>query len=208
MKTIKSVLTVMVISSLVGCSSTASRMADCEAQGISRDTCYSVEQNRKSDINAAAEKQALENAQALYPVQHAQSAKKPSKASCDAVKSAYVKEGLKGLDESGVETYEQCFSYTPVKTDKDCASGSLDLLTDECVVDQKAQSSHKQVKRDSNYQQFSNEAQAVIGGTIGDGAEFLLGQGWKPNNGKWYKKGYILQLVVEDGIVQNAQLTK
>lgn len=60
---------------LVGCSSPSSRMAECEAQGVSRDTCYLAEQNRQSAINSAAEKQALENAQALYP-QKAQSAKK------------------------------------------------------------------------------------------------------------------------------------
>lgn len=62
---------------LAGCSSQASRMADCEAQGISRDTCYLSEQNRQSAINAAAEKQALENARALYP-QKAQSARQDS----------------------------------------------------------------------------------------------------------------------------------
>lgn len=59
---------------LAGCSTPSSRMAECEAQGISRDTCYLAEQNRQSAINSAAEKQALENAQALYP-QKAQSAK-------------------------------------------------------------------------------------------------------------------------------------
>ncbi|MFG6655128.1 hypothetical protein ACG0Z5_11730 [Scandinavium sp. M-37] len=60
---------------LVGCSNEASRMADCEAKGVSRDACYIAEQNRQATINGAAEKQALENAQSLYP-QHAQEAKK------------------------------------------------------------------------------------------------------------------------------------
>lgn len=60
---------------LAGCSTSASRRADCEAQGVSRDACYLAEQNRQSAINGAAEKQALENAQSLYP-QKAQSAKK------------------------------------------------------------------------------------------------------------------------------------
>lgn len=60
---------------LAGCSTQASRMADCEAKGVSRDACYVADQNRQSAINGAAEKQALENAQALYP-QHAQEAKK------------------------------------------------------------------------------------------------------------------------------------
>ena len=51
---------------LAGCSSQASRMQECENQGISRDTCYIAEQNRQSAINAAAEKQALENAARQY----------------------------------------------------------------------------------------------------------------------------------------------
>ncbi|EOK5539972.1 MULTISPECIES: hypothetical protein [Enterobacter] len=56
--------------SLSACSSPAERMAQCEAQGVSHDACYIAEQNRKSNINAAAEKQALENA--ANAVQHAQ----------------------------------------------------------------------------------------------------------------------------------------
>lgn len=59
-----------------GCSSPAQRMAECEAQGVSKDACYIAEQNKQAAVNAAAEKQALENAQALYPVQKAQSSKK------------------------------------------------------------------------------------------------------------------------------------
>lgn len=60
---------------LAGCSSEASRMAACEAKGVSRDACYVAEQNRQAAMNSAAEKQALENAQSLYP-QKAQAAKK------------------------------------------------------------------------------------------------------------------------------------
>jgi hypothetical protein len=56
---------------LAGCTSTASRMAECEAQGVSKDTRYLAEQNRQTAIYAAAEKQALENAAKQY----AQSAK-------------------------------------------------------------------------------------------------------------------------------------
>ena len=41
-------------------------MSACESKGISRDACYIAEQNRQATINAAAEKQALENAQNLY----------------------------------------------------------------------------------------------------------------------------------------------
>ncbi|RPH24610.1 hypothetical protein G8S19_12830 [Citrobacter sp. SX206] len=51
---------------LAGCSTEASRMNDCENKGVSRDACYVVEQNRQATINAAAEKQAMENAQNLY----------------------------------------------------------------------------------------------------------------------------------------------
>lgn len=51
---------------LASCSSTASRMAECEAQGVSKDTCYLAEQNRQTAIHATAEKQALENAAKQY----------------------------------------------------------------------------------------------------------------------------------------------
>lgn len=39
-----------------GCSSPAQRMAECEAQGLSKDTCYIAEQNKQAAVNAAAEK--------------------------------------------------------------------------------------------------------------------------------------------------------
>lgn len=51
---------------LAGCSIPATRMRDCRDQGISRDTCYLAEQNHQAAINAAAQKQAMENAQSLY----------------------------------------------------------------------------------------------------------------------------------------------
>lgn len=41
-------------------------MNACESKGVSRDACYIAEQNRQATINAAAEKQAMENAQSLY----------------------------------------------------------------------------------------------------------------------------------------------
>lgn len=63
----------MALSTLAGCTTQADRMAKCEAQGISRDTCYLAEQNRTIALNTAAEKQAMENAAAA--VQHAQAAK-------------------------------------------------------------------------------------------------------------------------------------
>lgn len=51
---------------LTGCSTEASRMNACESKGVSRDACYIAEQNRQATINAAAEKQAMENAQNVY----------------------------------------------------------------------------------------------------------------------------------------------
>ena len=51
---------------LAGCTSSAQRMYECESQGVSRDACYVAEQNRKATINSAAQKQAMENASALY----------------------------------------------------------------------------------------------------------------------------------------------
>ncbi|HGM5491645.1 TPA: hypothetical protein ACKP1B_003306 [Serratia fonticola] len=68
---IRALSTVVIAIVLAGCSSAASRMAKCEAQGISKDTCYLAEQNRQTAIYAAAEKQAMENAAQQY----AQSAK-------------------------------------------------------------------------------------------------------------------------------------
>ncbi|WP_221200556.1 hypothetical protein [Buttiauxella sp. A111] len=50
------------VGTLVGCSTSAQRQADCQAQGISKDTCYLAEQNRQNSINNAAMKQAMENA--------------------------------------------------------------------------------------------------------------------------------------------------
>ncbi|HBE9080859.1 hypothetical protein [Serratia fonticola] len=63
---IRTLSTVVIAILLAGCTSTASRMAECEAQGVSKDTCYLAEQNRQTAIYAAAEKQALENAAKQY----------------------------------------------------------------------------------------------------------------------------------------------
>lgn len=57
---------------LAGCVSEEQRLAQCEAKGVSRDACYIADQNRQASINAAAEKQALENAH--NAVQHGQAA--------------------------------------------------------------------------------------------------------------------------------------
>ncbi len=50
---------------LTGCQSSADRMHECEAQGVSRDTCYQVEQSRKQGINDQAMAQAYRNAAAV-----------------------------------------------------------------------------------------------------------------------------------------------
>ena len=60
------VITISTLSLLSGCTSSAQRMYECQSQGISRDACYVAEQNRKSTINSAAQKQAMENANDLY----------------------------------------------------------------------------------------------------------------------------------------------
>ncbi|MNI59430.1 hypothetical protein D3C73_1145930 [compost metagenome] len=39
---------------LAGCSTPAQRMAECEAQGVSKDTCYLAEAQHKEAINNAA----------------------------------------------------------------------------------------------------------------------------------------------------------
>ena len=58
---------------LAGCSSPTSRIVDCQAQGVSHDTCYLAEQQRQTAILSASEAQAFKNAEAA---QHAQAAKK------------------------------------------------------------------------------------------------------------------------------------
>lgn len=87
MKSTSFILSLMAFMILSGCTSPAQRMANCEAQGISKDTCYLSEQNRQQSINNAAEAAALNNAaQAVrhqyVPTQHGQSAKR-QKTSCD-----------------------------------------------------------------------------------------------------------------------------
>jgi uncharacterized protein YgiB involved in biofilm formation len=66
-----------------GCSSSASRMADCQAQGVSKDACYVAEQNRQASINNAAESAALRNAAAQY----GQAAHHYKKSSCKSMGS-------------------------------------------------------------------------------------------------------------------------
>lgn len=51
---------------LTGCKSSADRMYECEAHGVSRDACYVAEQNRTATLNAQAQAQAYRNASDLY----------------------------------------------------------------------------------------------------------------------------------------------
>jgi uncharacterized protein YceK len=61
----KKIMLMMVMAgTLAGCSTAAQRQAECQAQGISKDTCYLAEHNRQDSINNAAMKQAMENANA------------------------------------------------------------------------------------------------------------------------------------------------
>lgn len=69
----KLLLVGLVASLLAGCQSSASRMAECQAEGVSRDACYMAEQNRKASVNNAALSQAMSNAQ--HAVQHGQAAR-------------------------------------------------------------------------------------------------------------------------------------
>ncbi|EJG5414294.1 hypothetical protein NAD41_000895 [Salmonella enterica] len=62
----KVIAVTLVTLTLAGCSTASSRIRDCEDQGISRDACYVAEKNHQATMSAAAEKQALENAQSLY----------------------------------------------------------------------------------------------------------------------------------------------
>ncbi|MEZ0533886.1 hypothetical protein [Enterobacter sp. KB-221C9] len=102
----KKVMLVMIgVALLAGCSSQAERLAKCEAQGVSSDACYVADQNRQSAINAAAEKQALENT--ANAVQHAQAAKKERLYDLEGVQVAIKADGnvtvnqhLAALDEN------------------------------------------------------------------------------------------------------------
>ncbi|UYM55125.1 hypothetical protein [Leclercia adecarboxylata] len=70
----KKILLVGIVATLLaGCVSEEQRLAQCQAKGVSRDACYVADQNRQAAINAAAEKQALENAHEA--VQHGQAAR-------------------------------------------------------------------------------------------------------------------------------------
>lgn len=88
---------------IAGCSSQASRMAECQNQGISKDACYMAEQNRQATTNASAEAQALQNAR--HAVQYAQAAK------------ATVKDPLKAVKLTGAHTVDINNGYTAATID-------------------------------------------------------------------------------------------
>ena len=80
------ILLVAIVGLLAGCSkSSEQRMMECEYQGISRDTCYLAEQNRKNSRDASmagsAQKQVLENQkEALHSLRHEYGDEEGSKA--------------------------------------------------------------------------------------------------------------------------------
>ncbi|HGH4634689.1 TPA: hypothetical protein ACJIWT_001206 [Enterobacter bugandensis] len=81
---IKSLLAVLIAGAAIllsACTSPAQRMAECERQGISKDTSYLAEQNRQNAYNEAAQNAAWANARDAAAgtkkdvKQHAQAAK-------------------------------------------------------------------------------------------------------------------------------------
>lgn len=61
-KTLLAVVIAGATALLSACTSPAQRMAECERQGISKDTCYLAEQNRQNAYNEAAQNAAWANA--------------------------------------------------------------------------------------------------------------------------------------------------
>lgn len=61
-KTLLAVVMAGATALLSACTSPAQRMAECERQGISKDTCYLAEQNRQITYNESAQNAAWANA--------------------------------------------------------------------------------------------------------------------------------------------------
>lgn len=76
------------------------------------------------------------------------------------------------------------------------------------VAEANGECSVKPMSISASVKQLTAEADHVMNKPISDSAEYLLSKGWKPNEGKWHKQGYILTLVVENEKVVNSQLTK
>ena len=95
---------------LAGCSSPTSRIADCQAQGVSHDTCYLAEQQRQAAILSASEAQAFKNAEAA---QHAQAAKKSIYKGfgvtfrMSSKNFAYLNDSLCAIDEDNADGHTQ-----------------------------------------------------------------------------------------------------
>lgn len=93
-----------------GCTSQAERLAKCESQGISRDACYISDQNRQATINAAAEKQALENSAKQY----AQAVHKAHKTGCKDLQM-FTSQGIE-LTPAQEKEWAQCKSASARKS--------------------------------------------------------------------------------------------
>ncbi len=108
---------------LAGCSSPTSRIADCQAQGVSHDTCYLAEQQRQTAILSASEAQAFKNAEAA---QHAQAAKKAIYKGfgmtfrMSSKNFAYLNDSLCAIDEDNkdatVYQCQVCITWIPYMT--------------------------------------------------------------------------------------------
>lgn len=111
----KLILIVLAASMLYGCSTKASRKADCLAEGVSADTCYLAESQRQAAILDASQKQAYENSnQAVkeltskhHAKQHAQAAHKAHVWHLDGVTVKRDKYGSVLINDKPALTIEQ-----------------------------------------------------------------------------------------------------
>ncbi|WP_288822018.1 hypothetical protein [uncultured Leclercia sp.] len=123
-----SIAMMMVIGAAVAlsaCKSPEQRMAECASQGISKDTCYLVEQNRQQSYNEAAQNAAYANARDAaagtgvwakkdkHAKQHAQAAHKPGVKHWKGMKLEITKNGLvvDGKPAAVSETSEKATVY-------------------------------------------------------------------------------------------------
>lgn len=123
---------------LTGCQSSASRMYECEASGVSRDACYVAEQNRKSGINAAATKQAMENANDLYGAKGTETHKAEHKHKGKGFKQR-MQEAFENDDDESATDYDG----QDVDTDVVYRHGKKGYLNSEGGFVQYAQSAHR-----------------------------------------------------------------
>jgi len=125
----KFILLALAVTTLAGCSTENERLAKCEAQGVSKDACYVAEQNRTTAINAAAEKQALDNA--ANTVQYAQTSHKHreelAKSGCTQVQEASAECDLKAPKASG--SYKQISNEAEYVMNKPISDSAEYLLS-------------------------------------------------------------------------------